>query len=461
MEYFVDKSINKEEVNGLFKTLRLKYEDYELHTFQMYKGGKKVVRVSQEPYSCSDAREIYSLSKTFTSTIVGIAADMGLLSDEDYVLKYFPEIDAKGFENLKIKHLLSMNTGHESCVMSKMCAAENSVKAFFDVPLEHEPGTFFAYNTGATCLLAAVVERVSGEKFFDFACEKLFYPLGITNVYWSCCKDGICQAGTGLHISSDDIVKLGLMYYNGGTYNGKRILSEDWIKKASSPISDNSENGTADWTSGYGYQIWINSRDGYRGDGAFGQLCLVLEKHDVVCVIQGFFKGNMQNQIDEIFNFLDGKAEKEQDDKYIDYIPVGSCECGKFEGVYKLDENAFGFKKVNLKLCENELELSFSDGYAIETLHVGCGEWKQSYFYKKSLSPRLDIMNDIKENVKLAACFEEKDNKIKVHIRYLSNPHSEMLNISYNTEHIEFAFESSMPELREDKSRKFGGDFVG
>lgn len=460
MEYFIDKALDKSAVNGLFKTMRTKYSDYEIHTLQLYKGEKLLARIAQTPYSCTDAREIYSLSKTFTSTVVGIASDMGLLSDEDRVIDYFPEINTSGFEKLKIKHLLSMNTGHSACVMKKMKSAESSAKAFFSVPLEYEPGTHFAYNTGATCLLSTIVERASGEKFFDFACEKLFFPLGITNVYWSRCDDGACQAGTGLHISSDDIVKLGLLYYNKGIYKGKRIISEEWIKKAASPISDNSSNGTADWTSGYGYQIWINSRDGFRGDGAFGQLCLVMPKYDGICVVQGFFKGDMQNEMDELFRLFDGCSEKEEAEDYIGYAPARAAEHKSFDGIYKLADNAFGFKKLKITLSENLLELSFTDGCRVNTISAGSGEWKKSCLYTRGMTPKLDIMNELTESVKTAASFEVTGDEIKVHIRYLTNPHSEILHIKYDNKTAELFFENTLPDLREEGLRTLSGVYV-
>lgn len=448
MEYFVDNSIDEATVNGLFKTFRRNYTDYEMHTFQLFKGGKNVVRISAEPYTCSDAREVYSLSKTFTSTVVGIASDMGLLSDEDSVCDYFPEINTKGFEKLKIKHLLSMNTGHESCVMEKMIYAKCSAEGFFSVPLKYEPGTHFTYNTGATCLLASIIEKVSGEKFFDFACEKLFYPLGITNVYWSCCGDGVCQAGTGLHISSDDISKLGIMYYNKGVFGGRRIVSEEWINKATSPISDNSLNGSPDWTSGYGYQIWINSRGGYRGDGAFGQLMMIIPEKEILCVVQGLFKNDMQREMDELFKFFGGISDKEETADYIDYAPAPGEKADKLDFTYNLCENVSGFKKLGI-FCDGEvLKLSFSDGYRINTITAGNGKWLSSGFDAYGFSPRLTIMNNVFENVKTASCFSAKDNEIKVYIRYLTNPHSETLHIKYDEKNINFGFENLLSDLR-------------
>ena len=265
MEWFVDAEINQDALNDFFEGMNR--SKFEVHTMQIYRGDRRILRLAQEPYSCTDPREVYSLSKMFTSTVVGIAVDHGLVRTEDRLVDIFGRKNAsEKMSHMTLKNLLSMNTGHDRCVLPEMEAARDSVEAFFGVEPLYEPGTHFTYNTGASCLLGSVVERVSGRDFFDYACENLFYPLGITDVSWRRCADGRCYGGTGLYASNDDIMKLGRMYKNGGVYHGRRILSSEWIAEASSYVSDNSSNGTPDWCSGYGYQIWLNSRGGYRGD---------------------------------------------------------------------------------------------------------------------------------------------------------------------------------------------------
>ena len=135
----------------------------------------------------------------------------------------------------------------------------DGVRAFLSAPVEHKPGTHFAYNTAATYLLSAIVTRRTGVSLLDYLNRKLFIPLGITNVRWRKYGGEICEGGVGAYLSCDDIIKLGRLYLGNGVFEGKRILSEEWVKEATMVHSDNSSNGTPDWSSGYGYQFWKNA----------------------------------------------------------------------------------------------------------------------------------------------------------------------------------------------------------
>ena len=438
MEYFIDKNLNRKAVRDFFENA--KKENNEIHTLQIYKNNRLILKTSQSPYSCEDIREIYSLSKSFTSTVVGIASDMGYLSTEDLVLKYFPEFKTENvhFNNLRIKHLLSMNTGHSACVMPYMRLADEAWRGFFEKEPEFEPGTHFAYNTGATCLLGIIILRATGKNFFDFACEKLFYPLEIYNISWSRCHDGSCQCGTGLHISNNDIAKFGLMLYNNGVYNEKRIVSQEWIKEASSYISDNSQNGTHDWSSGYGYQFWINKRDGYRGDGAFGQLCLILPKHEMVVTVQAYCSC-MQKEIDMIFDLIDIIDEQSEGFSESVFEPFErNNNITHYSAIYELEENLQGFKNMNLSVDEEELILAFNDGVEIQTVRCGNGKWVKSEFRAKNMYPLLTnlMTTEYVETIRIAGCFEKTNDGYKAKIRYLSNPHTEYFIIKTNDDKI-------------------------
>ena len=109
----------------------------------------------------------------------------------------------------------------------------------------------------------------------------VFPVLGIDDFHWDICRDGHCQGGTGLHISCEDVAKLGLLYLGKGVYNGQRVLSEEWVEMATSKQTE-SKGGTPDWQAGYGFQFWRNAQEGFRADGAFGQLCLVLPEREIV-----------------------------------------------------------------------------------------------------------------------------------------------------------------------------------
>lgn len=441
MEWFTDESLNPGAINRFFEQTHR--ENIEIHTMQIYRGGKQIMRVAQEPYSCTDAREVYSLSKLFASTVVGIAVTKGLVQVTDRLVDIFQRKEAsEKFSHMTLRHLLSMNTGHETCVMPQMVRAENAIEAFFDQEPVYEPGTYFAYNTGASCMLCAVVERVSGMKFFDFACRNLFYPMGMTEVSWGHCQDGLCCGGVGLHVSSDSIMKLGLLYRNFGVYDGKRILSEEWVREASSCVSDNSGNGTPDWCSGYGYQIWKNSRDGYRGDGAFGQLCMVLPGRDAVVAVQADVE-NMQREIDLIFDLLDGVGFQETQAKHFLFEPISSEGLlSAPDGIYQLDENPAGLSTLQVCTTGDTLHLVFADRWTVQKITASIGTWTENRFAGKHMVPTLFglMTTDETEQIRAAACCAREEKKTVVLLRYQSNPHRERLEITCSQGNVQICY---------------------
>ena len=146
------------------------------------------------------------------------------------------------------------------------------MRAFFEAPLSHEPGTFFAYNTAASYLAAELVRRAAGRTVPELLARTVFPALGVEEFSWLTCADGRCQGGTGLQASCDDVAKLALLYLNEGEWAGRRVLPREWVHMAAQPHSVNAGNGTPDWCAGYGYQFWMNRRGGFRGDGAFGRV---------------------------------------------------------------------------------------------------------------------------------------------------------------------------------------------
>lgn len=462
MQWYIDPNVNHRAVECFFETMAA--EQSEVHTLQIYHGGKRVVRIAQEPYSCTDVREVYSLSKTFTSTVVGIAADQGYLTPDDKVAEILGKTGiSEYFDRMTVRHVLSMNTGHERCVMEEMAVADCAVDAFFSIEPKYEPGTHFTYNTGATCLLSAIVEKVTGMDFFDYACQNLFYPLGITNVYWTRCHDGTCVGGAGLHISSDDIVKLGLMYQNGGIYQGKRIVSQKWIEEASSAVSDTTVNETRDWRCGYGYQIWRNDQDGYRGDGAFGQMCLVLPKYDMVIVIQTLIL-DTQKEMDALFRLADDLLVPGGECREFSFMPLESDGLlPQMDTCYCMEENPAGIRSVHL-VCEgNGLQFTFNDAGSMQTITAEIGSWTMNSFTARHMVPTLHpfLPTERPEPVKVAACCAVKDGRLVLCLRYKSNPHTEWYEMQAEETELRISISSRVDDLRPVAMRTFSGKKQG
>ncbi len=450
---YISPRVSRAALNRFFSYF--KEGENELHTFQIYDGDGLLVSVAPAPYSVTDKREVYSLSKSFCSTAVGFLIDEGRLSEDDRIVDLFPdrcpdEI-SENLSKMRVKHVMSMNTGHPCCVMEHMIHATDPVAAFLAQPVVYEPGTHFTYNTGATCLLSCIVAHITGMKLLDYLSVKLFMPLGITGVRWNQIDAGQNEGGCGIHVSCEDIAKLGLLYLNRGEWAGRKLLSDHWVDTATSPISDNSMNGSPDWCSGYGYQFWVNAREGFRGDGACGQLCVVLPKHRMVFALQTEL-GDMQKEMDLLFALAEQIYDK--DEKFSPvmlpaYQPHKSgAKIAGFEHIYyKLDENPMGFTGLYTYYDteKDTYNVVFSNGCDQYTLSAGDGVWVESVLYARRMKPKLiGLMSaNAQERLRTAASYDAAENKVQLYLRWLNCPHKETVTLVRDGDTLTVTVQSS------------------
>jgi CubicO group peptidase (beta-lactamase class C family) len=260
-----------------------------IHSIMLRRHGKIVTEAWWAPFNPDSPHVLYSLSKSFTSTAIGIAQDEGLLSIDDPVISFFPyETPDDPSDNLKamrIRDLLKMNSGHNWGTSGGMREGKTWVEGFLDLEVQHKPGTHFVYNSGATYMLSAIIQKVTGVTLLDYLKPKIFEPLGIENPTWESDPDGINVGGWGLSVKTEDISRFGQFYLQKGNWNGKQLVSEDWVEEATSFQTSNGSNPDSDWEQGYGYQFWRCRYNFYRGDGAFGQYCIVMPDKDAVLAI--------------------------------------------------------------------------------------------------------------------------------------------------------------------------------
>ncbi|WP_328744476.1 beta-lactamase family protein [Streptomyces sp. NBC_00285] len=265
----------------------------EPHSLMLLRHGQVVASGWWAPYAVERPQLLYSLSKSFTATAAGFAVAEGLIRLDDPVISYFPEFDADVTDPrsraMLVRHVASMASGHLEETLDRARAQDPGelVRGFLLVPPERDPGTVFAYNQPATYTLGAIVQRVTGRKLTEYLRPRLFDPLGIGQVGWIHDRRGRELGFSGLHATTDAIARLGLLYLRGGMWEGERLLPESWVAEATrvqiSPGAP-AEGGWTDWQQGYGFQFWM-SRHGYRGDGAYGQFCVVLPEQDAVLAI--------------------------------------------------------------------------------------------------------------------------------------------------------------------------------
>jgi CubicO group peptidase (beta-lactamase class C family) len=280
------EGIDSAGVLSFVETLENKID--AVHSIMLVRHGKVVAEGWWYPYAAGDIHITYSATKSFTSTAIGFAAQEGLLSVHDKVLSFFPDLAPKEpsaqMKAMRIRDLLIMSTGHQSNTMDLLRARKDGQwrRAFLETDVEHKPGTHFLYNSGASYMLSAIVQKVSGKTIQEYLQPRLFEPLGMEKVLWGLSPEGIGLGDGGLSIKTEDLAKFGLLYLQKGLWNGRRLLSEQWVEEATSRQTSTGSDPDSHWDQGYGYQFWRNKVDGYRADGAQGQFCFVLPKHDIV-----------------------------------------------------------------------------------------------------------------------------------------------------------------------------------
>jgi len=284
-----------------------------VHSLMVVRHGNVVAEGWWAPYAPDRKHTLYSLSKSFVSTAVGLAVAEGKLTVDDKIVSFFPddlpETVSANLAAMRVQDLLSMSTGHDKEPTGAMRANGNKnwARAFLAHPVEHQPGTHFVYNSGATYMLSAIVQKLTGQTVLAYLTPRLFTPLGIDGADWEVDPNGINTGGWGLRLKTEDIAKFGQLYLQKGVWNGKQLLPQAWVADATrSHIlqpADGKNRDDNDWLQGYGYQFWRCRHDAYRGDGAFGQYCIVLPDKDAVIAITSE-TGNMPAILNAVWDHI-------------------------------------------------------------------------------------------------------------------------------------------------------------
>jgi CubicO group peptidase (beta-lactamase class C family) len=367
--------------------------------FMLLRHGSVVAEGWRTPYRPTAPHMLYSLSKSFTSTAIGLAVAEGLLTVDDPVLGFFPddapENPGENLKAMQVRHLLSMNTGHHEDSTGQVCRVDNDnwPRAFLSLPVEHEPGSWFVYNTAATYMLSAIITRLTGQPLLDYLRPRLFDPLGIENPTWDTDPKGISQGGTGLHATTEDIARFGQLYLRNGNWQGQQLVPAAWVAEATDVHSDNSNTQTnPDWIVGYGYQFWRARHDAYRGDGAFGQYCIVMPEQDAVLAINSGLM-DMQAVLDIVWEILlpamkpdtlpaNDTAQADLGDAIAALtmpLPQGhatSITAEQVSGVtHDLDANDLGIERVTATFEDDRATVSYRIEGTEQQLAVGYGTW--------------------------------------------------------------------------------------
>jgi CubicO group peptidase (beta-lactamase class C family) len=256
-------------------------EKLQLHSLLVVRNGYLVSETYFPPYSENSREELYSCTKSFIATLLGIAIDQGYIDSIQHpVLDFFPE---RSFENrdaakeaMTVEDLLTMRSGLDweegDPAYQGMYQSSDWVKFVLDKPMREQPGGQFNYCSGCSHILSAIIQQQSGVNTHDFAQKELFEPLGITSMNWSVDRMGVPIGGWGLQLTPREMAKLGYLYLHDGAWDGQQIVSSAWVKSATQMHTNTDSLRVA----GYGYQWWLYpSLDAYTALGRFGQTIFV------------------------------------------------------------------------------------------------------------------------------------------------------------------------------------------
>jgi CubicO group peptidase (beta-lactamase class C family) len=281
----------------------------DLHSLMILRHGAVVAEGWWAPYRRDDIQLLYSLSKTFLAMAVGIAFGEQRFSTEDLVADLLPDLVPEPLpehlRRLRVRHLLSMASGHREETLPRIVTmGPDPVRNFLALPPDEPPGSVFAYNQGNSLTLSQIITSMTGERVVDYLRPRLFDPLGIDRAEWLPTPTGIDQGFSGLHVTTESVAKLGQLVLQNGRWGDAHLVPAEFVAECRRPQVGNSRQQVyPDWRQGYGYQMWMCLHGAQRGDGAFGQLAVVLPDADAViaCTAQVI---DMQAELDLIWTHL-------------------------------------------------------------------------------------------------------------------------------------------------------------
>nr|MBQ4319416.1 serine hydrolase [Clostridia bacterium] len=293
------------------------------HSFVMMRGGCVFAEGYYKPFHKDWLHRMYSVSKTFVSAAIGMLADEGRISINDPIIKYFPEKDDENLHPLiremTIRDMLMMSTCHKYSTYNRNDM--DWVDTFFHPHHEpdHKAGTEFLYDTSATYTMDALVERMTGKTFLEYLKDKALRELGFSENAWCVeAPEGYAWGGSGVECTTRDLARFAMLFANGGVVGGKRYLSEQYVKEATSKQIENLGSGAkpdACSGNGYGYQIWRGRDNCFCFLGMGGQIAFIIPHLDIIFTCTSDTQGDADGYhglVDIFFDTVVNKIEKER-----------------------------------------------------------------------------------------------------------------------------------------------------
>lgn len=447
---------------------------HEFHSFMLLRHGQVVAEGWWAPYRAGAKHMLYSLSKSFTSTAIGFAVSEGRLKVSDTVTSFFPD-DLPGtisdnLAALRVQHLLTMSVGHAQDSTGALRNQENWVKAFLALPIKNQPGTAFLYNSGATYMLSAIVQKITGQPVLEYLRPRLFEPLAIEGMTWEVCPRGINTGGWGLSVQTEALAKFGQFYLQNGRCHGRQILPSAWVEEATTfkiqqPAADLEQmKKKSDWHQGYCYQFWRCRHNAFRGDGAFGQFTIVMPEHDAVIAITSE-SPSMQGELDLVWEHLlpglkngplpTNNASQERLSRRLGTLaldpPKGqpaSSLAAKISGKnFKMSPNSMNVESVAFEFGRAACAFQLRDGQGRYSVQGGLEKWIEGETSMPGTPPSL-TSNRTGLNSKVAASGTWREpNTFEMTWRFYETPHHDTLTCRFEGDQVKLDFLNSITRL--------------
>jgi CubicO group peptidase (beta-lactamase class C family) len=442
---------------------------HEFHSFMMVRHGHVIAEGWWTPYRDTARHMLYSLSKSFTSTAVGFAVSEGKLNVNDAVTSFFPDdlpaVVSDNLAALRVKHLLTMSVGHATDSTPIITKEQNWVRAFLALPIVKPPGSAFLYNSGATYMLSAIVQKVSGQKALDFLRPRLFEPLAIESMTWETCPRGINTGGWGLSVQTESLAKFGQFYLQKGLWHGRQILPAAWIEEATTfKIQQPAPKGadletaklTSDWLQGYCYQFWRCRHHAFRGDGAFGQYDIVMPDQQAVVAIT-CETGNMQGELNLVWDFLlpamqdqplpaDGPTQERLRRALAGLaLPLAegkatSPRANQISGkTFKTESNSEGVQSVSFRFQDDSCAFTLNDTKGEYAISCGLGQWVEGISNMPGKPSKLTV-GDLRPCKVAASAAWRDQNTLEMLWRFYETPHSELVTCHFDGDKVKLEF---------------------
>ena len=320
-----EQKLNKKILDQLVNQIREGKEFPDLHSLLIVRNRYLVVEEYFNGYSAEKIHMLQSVSKSFTSAVMGIAIEQGSIKGvNEKVLDFFKNIhDIKNMDDrkasMKFKDLLTMRSGtdyHEgysTSPHSQLNRLERGWDLFYlNRPMESKPGTRFQYDSGGVILMSAMLKNRTGMNVDKFAEKYLFAPLGIKKFKWLKNKESHPHTGGGLYLRPQDMAKFGLLYLRNGKWAGKQVVPSWWVEESFKKHVKFSGYRSRRQT-GYGYLWWIQEPDPkgsgkqniYSARGAYGQFIFIIPEHNMVVVVTGNARGSgFRKPIDFLYSHI-------------------------------------------------------------------------------------------------------------------------------------------------------------